>query len=194
MACPFMRSAERGRRPAAVRGVVVSVGGGGATLTCACRSCRVGDRRHKGPRSCRRGSSTNATCRRSRDGSRPPCERSGPRLANSWISPSAMKISAGRSPWLCQGTMPLGSMVSLRNRNWRSLSFAGSFSRLMAPSVVSVTPTAANFTGSRASAFILSAGQLPAKAAVVKTADPMARPATVMVRPSNRPSSMRLNI
>jgi hypothetical protein len=65
--------------------------------------------------------------------------------------------------------------------------------RSMAPSVVSVTPTAANFTGSRASGFILSAGQLPA-ALVAKVADPMARPATAIVRPKRRPSPRRWDI
>src|SRR5271166_1644621 len=92
-------------------------------------------------------------------------------------------MMAGRSPWLCQGTMPPGSMVSLRNRSWRSLMFAGSFSRSMAASTVSVTPLPAWATGARASAFILSEGQLPATAADTPASiDPAVMPARTTFR------------
>jgi hypothetical protein len=51
-------------------------------------------------------------------------------------------MMAGRSLWLCQGTIPPGSMVSLRMRNLRSLMLAGSFSTSIMAMTVSVTPTA----------------------------------------------------
>src|SRR5882762_398368 len=37
-------------------------------------------------------------------------------LAYSTISPCCTKMRAGRSSWLCHGTMPPGSIVSLRKR------------------------------------------------------------------------------
>src|SRR5215831_1897782 len=98
---------------------------------------------------------------------------------------------AGRSPWLCQGTMPPGSIVSLRNRSWRSLMFAGSFSRSMAASTVSVTPLPAWVAGARTSAFNLPAGHSPAadadKPATVA-------PAVIAARTTPRPPAIRLNM
>src|SRR4029077_19749802 len=48
-------------------------------------------------------------------------------------------MSAGRSAWLCQGTMPFGSMVSLRMRNRRSLILNGAFATSIEAMTVSVT-------------------------------------------------------
>src|SRR5713101_4817452 len=93
-------------------------------------------------------------------------------LAYSTISPCWTKISAGRSSWLCHGTMPPGSIVSLRKRSSRSLRFAGCFSRLIEPRVTSVTPTGLKSTFSRALALILSAGHSPANAVDVAAVDP----------------------
>src|SRR5262249_39381601 len=102
---------------------------------------------------------------------------------------------AGRSSWLCHGTMPPGSIVSLRKRSCRSLILAGSFSRSMAASTVSVTPLPACVAGWRTSGFILSAGQLPATAADAPTSvDAAANPAMTTVRPSQRPLVLRWNM
>jgi len=60
---------------------------------------------------------------------------------------------AGRSAWLCQGTMPFGSMVSLRMRNRRSLILNGAFATSIEAMTVSVTPTALKSTASRALGF-----------------------------------------
>src|SRR5215510_10510116 len=104
-------------------------------------------------------------------------------------------MMAGRSPWLCQGTIPPGSMVSLRKRSWRSLIFAGSFSRSMAASTVSVTPLAACDTGSRALVLTWSAGHWPATADDRPMAsEPMTTPARMVVRPMARPLMMRSNM
>src|SRR6266404_9049574 len=92
-------------------------------------------------------------------------------LAYSTISPCCTKISAGRSSWLCHGTMPPGSIVSLRKRSSRSLRFAGCFSRSIEPRVTSATPTGLKSTFSRALAFILSAGHSPANAVDVAAVD-----------------------
>src|SRR4051812_25569950 len=102
-------------------------------------------------------------------------------LAYSTISPCCTKISAGRSSWLCQGTMPPGSIVSLRKRSSRPSIWAGCFSRSIAPSVTSVTPAALVSTIARTLVFILSAGHSPAKAAVLAIAVP------VMMQASARP-------
>src|SRR5258705_13749010 len=93
-------------------------------------------------------------------------------LAYSTISPCCTKMRAGRSSWLCHGTMPPGSIVSLRKRNSRSLRCAGCFSRSIEPKVTSVTPTGLNLTSSRASAFILPAGHSPGNADDAVAADP----------------------
>src|SRR5262249_1678403 len=102
---------------------------------------------------------------------------------------------AGRSAWLCQGTMPPGSIVSLRKRSWRSLMLAGSFSRSMAASTVSVTPLPAWATGGRTSAWFLPRGHSPA-ALADKPASvvPAIIPAKTRPRPNSRPLAMRLNM
>src|SRR5882724_3891218 len=99
-------------------------------------------------------------------------------LAYSTISPCCTKISAGRSSWLCQGTMPPGSIVSLRKRSSRSLILAGCFSRLIEPRVTSVTPTALVSTISRAFGFILLAGHSPANAVEADATEPAMMPAS----------------
>src|SRR6266545_5781043 len=99
-------------------------------------------------------------------------------LAYSTISPCWTKISAGRSSWLCQGTMPPGSIVSLRKRNSRSLMLAGCFSRLIAPSVTSVTPTGLVSTIGRTLGCILPAGHSPAMAVEVVATEPAIIPAS----------------
>src|SRR6516225_7356973 len=86
-------------------------------------------------------------------------------LAYSTISPCWTKISAGRSLWLCQGTMPPGSIVSLRKRSSRPSMCAGCLLRSIEPSVTSVTPTGLKSTIWRALALNLSAGHSPASAA-----------------------------
>src|SRR5215510_9743727 len=102
---------------------------------------------------------------------------------------------AGRSPWLCQGTIPPGSMVSLRKRSWRSLIIAGSFSRSMAASTVSVTPLAACDTASRALVLTWSAGHWPAAADDRPAAnEPITTPARAIVRPMVRPLMLRLDM
>jgi len=104
-------------------------------------------------------------------------------------------IDNGRSPWLCQGMMPPGSIVSLRKRSWRSLMFEGSFSRSMAASTVSVTPLPALVTGARASALTLSAGHSPATAADKPAiAEPAITPARTKLRPNPRPCVTRLSM
>src|SRR3954465_15103081 len=89
-------------------------------------------------------------------------------------------MRAGRSSWLCHGTMPPGAIVSLRKRSSRSFRGAGCFSRSIAPRVTSLTPTGLKSTLSRALACILSAGHSPAEAELVKvdpaTAQANARP------------------
>ena len=76
-------------------------------------------------------------------GSRRPCARSEPRSC--WrirrSRPAARRSAPGRSSWLCQGTMPPGSIVSLRKRSSRSSMWAGCLPRSIEPSVTSVTPT-----------------------------------------------------
>src|SRR6516162_6929776 len=98
---------------------------------------------------------------------------------------------AGRSPWLCQGTMPPGSIVSLRKRSWRSLMFAGSLSRSMAASTVSVTPLPAWLDGVRTSALNLPAGHSPAADADTPAS---VAPAVTAARTTPRPLAIRLNM
>src|ERR1041384_2703920 len=74
-------------------------------------------------------------------------------------------MMAGLSPWLCQGTMPPGSTVSLRMRNLRSLMLAGSFSTSIMAMTVSVTPIGLKSTGAGALGFFWSAGDSAANAA-----------------------------
>src|SRR5258708_2261368 len=64
--------------------------------------------------------------------------------------------------------MPPGWITILRKRNSRPLIFAISLPRSIAPSVVSVTPTAAKLTASRAFGLLLSAGHSPACALTAK--------------------------
>src|SRR5438105_13152030 len=71
-------------------------------------------------------------------------------------------ISAGRSSWLCSGTMPPGAIVMwrMRRRRWSSLTF--SRARSIDASSVSVTPTGAFGACGSALAIVLSAGHWPA--------------------------------
>src|SRR5229473_3277816 len=115
-------------------------------------------------------------------------------LAYSTISPCCTKMRAGRSSWLCHGTMPPGSIVSLRKRNSRSLRCAGCFSRSIEPNVTSVTPTGLNLTSSRASAFILPAGHSPAKADDAVAADPAMTQANARPCQSAREFAVGLNM
>src|SRR6516162_5513151 len=91
--------------------------------------------------------------------------------------------------------MPPGSIVSLRNRSWRSLMLAGSFSRSMAASTVSVTPLPAWATGTRTSALDLPAGHSPAADTdTPASVAPAIIPAKARLRPNARPLTMRLNM
>src|SRR3954465_4567132 len=98
--------------------------------------------------------------------------------ACSTISPCCTKIRAGRSSWLCQGTMPPGSMVSLRKRSSRPSMCAGCLPRSMAPSVTSVTPTGLETTICWGFGFNLSAGHAPAETGCAESVNTprMARP------------------
>src|SRR5947208_146784 len=88
-----------------------------------------------------------------------------------------------------------GSIVSLRKRSWRLLSFAGSFSRSMAASTVSVTPLPAWAAGMRTSALNLPGGHSPATDAdKPASVEPAIMPARTRLRPNPRPLAMRLNI
>src|SRR6516165_6362704 len=99
-----------------------------------------------------------------------------------------MKISAGRSAWLCQGTTPPGAIVSLRKRNSWSLSITCSLPRSIEPKVVSVTPDAGVLTGCRTLACIFPAGHSPANALVTTVAAPTRRLAKSAERAFARPN------
>src|SRR4029450_3910481 len=68
--------------------------------------------------------------------------------------------------------MPPGSIVSLRKRSSRSFMLAGCFSRLIAPSVTSVTPTGLVSTIGRTLGCIFPAGHSPAMAPGVVANEP----------------------
>src|SRR5262249_57506307 len=89
------------------------------------------------------------------------------------------------------GRVGAGWMVSLGKRSWRSLMFAGSFSRSMAASTVSVTPLPAWLAGARTSALNLPAGHSPAA-----DADTLASvaPAVIAASTTPRPLAIRLNM
>src|SRR5881227_2211284 len=74
-------------------------------------------------------------------------------------------MTAGRLPWLCQGTTPPGCTTSLRSRSMRFSARAfGSLARSTAPITSSVTLAAGVLFIGRTSGPDLSAGQDPASA------------------------------
>src|SRR5262245_19923101 len=91
--------------------------------------------------------------------------------------------------------MPPGPIVGLRNRSWRSLMLAGSFSRSMAASTVSVTLLPAWATGTRTSALDLPAGHSPAaETDTPASVAPAIIPPRARLRPNARPLTMQLNM
>src|SRR3954469_26031516 len=71
-------------------------------------------------------------------------------------------MMAGRSSWLCHGTMPPGWMTSSRRRRRRSARLTFSFASSTWPSTVSVTSFGFISPLVRAPGLILSAGHWPA--------------------------------
>ena len=140
-------------------------------VTYCGQSCRAARQPRVGLRPCRRGFSTNARCRSFRGAGLRLVHDRRAAVAGVFHDLAFSDVDQRR---------PIGVAVPWHHATWcdrqlaetkfaEFLSIAGSLPKSIEPNVVSVTPTAGKLTGWRASAFILSAGQSPAKAAEVIT-------------------------
>src|SRR5215217_2420404 len=93
-------------------------------------------------------------------------------------------MRAGRSSWLCHGTMPPGCTTSLRSRSRRSASATFSLPSSIMPSTLSVTSFGFISPDVRTPTLVLSGGHWPAFAGEARRARPAARAAPVRPRRS----------